>query len=156
MRYKIPIIVCAVLLTTACASIQSAESILGVYTPTDKQCHGSAVQIDWCDKVSLLELVNGRFYSIAENEIAFVTWSGRYDLTYSAIKVSGKHLVDAYPFTLILSQESDYLEKIVFTAKNSATYHFGNPHQGVMSSMQLQLATDNALAHYIKSYPSDD
>ena len=128
------------LLASACSSLQSSDDIISVYTIGDKNCKGSDEQINWCNDITLLEFVKGNFYKISNDEIAFVTWSGKGELTYTARKYEGVHLVESYPFTLILSTESEYLEKIVFTSKNQGTYTFGNPNGSDMSSLQLQSA----------------
>lgn len=74
---------------TACASQKPDNdklSLLGLYEVSNRTCEGTAIAIEACDSLRFIEFVKGNFYGIADDEIAFVTWSASsgYDLLHSA------------------------------------------------------------------------
>ncbi|TYK65017.1 hypothetical protein [Colwellia echini] len=154
MYHKILLVAFTCILIFGCSSFNKTENIIGVYKITKNNCHGSTQQIDICKNIVFIELVNGHFYKISNNEIAFVVWSGMNDLTYVAKKYEGDPSVVNYPIMLSIAAESSYVENITFTSKGNGVYSFGN--QSTLSTLEFSLATAEDITRYIKEYPGND
>jgi hypothetical protein len=143
-------------ITSGCSSVHKSDEIKAVYKVIDRNCQGTEDQIINCENIALLEFVNGNFYKVSNNEIAFVLWYGESELTYTARKYEGAYLIDSYPFTLTIDKESKYLETIIFASKNKGTYSFGKSSEAGVSSLQFQRATDEDITDYVKEYPGNE
>ena len=142
-------------MTSGCSAILEKDNILGVYKIGEKECRGSLTQINTCKEITLVEFVKGNFYKISDNEVAFTVWSGQSDLVYTARKFEGEYSIDSYPFTLIISNENGYLEKIVLQSPHYGIYSFGSNEENI-SELEIIAIGKNEIAKYIKEYPGND
>ena len=156
MFFKRAFVLPALLLILAFTSLQSKDDIISIYAIGDRSCHGTQESIDWCQNVALIEFVNGNFYKIKDNEIAFTIWSGVDELSYTARKYEGVQFIPSYPFTVMISDESVYIEKIVFNSRHQGHYIFSKPNESEISSLQFHKATSEDLKRFIKIYPGND
>lgn len=141
------------------------ESILGVYKVVDRVCpdsFGDACKatdnsiINACHSVKFLEFVKGRFFDIADDEMAFVDWRGEGDLLYSAKKYEGKDVLDSYPATLVIVEESDYNETVEFQSPGEGVFSYGKPLSACRSKLFFRPTTESDLRGYTKEYPGNE
>ncbi len=128
-----------------CASLPQQINILGTYKVEDRTCRGSDVQIQSCQQIRLLEFVKGNFYTISDNEVAFVTWSGdrNEDLLYSAKKYNGQLIVYAFPTSLSLSEDT-------------GLYRFGSNNASDMSELKFTRMSGKDINLLQKEYPGNE
>ena len=139
-----------------CTYAADTNSIIGVYKVAERKCSGTETERKSCNDISLLEFVKGNFYKIADDEVAFVVWSGDSDLRYNARKYAGEYVVKSYPATFVISDDNGFSESIVFNSKSEAVYRFGKNDGADISELVVVPASDIELRRYTKVYPGND
>ena len=139
---------------SSCAHLENEQDLIGVYKVVDTECVGSVVDIEACNSIVFIEFVKGKFYGVSDDEVAFVVWSGSYDLTYAARKLDVSSVVSGYPFSVIID-DSDYIEKLNFESYAAGEYIFGSDSIG-MSKLKIKRASVVDVNKYIKVYPDRD
>ncbi|HWV14629.1 MAG TPA: hypothetical protein VN030_04285, partial [Cellvibrio sp.] len=136
------------------------NNILGVYKVTDRTCNGSAIEINACESIVFIEFVKGSFYKIADDEIAFVIWSGEKgdDLLYQARKFGGRIDSDNGQLSLLIDGKN-LKERVIFLSSTTGIYSIERPlfssAQLIKSELKIEKASASDLKDYSMEYPGN-
>jgi hypothetical protein len=143
---------CLIFCLTACTGSSHEKSAIGIYKVSERDCKGSSVQIDECNKIVLVEFVKGKFHKVRNNEVAFVVWSNEDELTYNARKIESDVRVVEYPSSIVIDKYFALEEKVVLNSDSFGVYVFPTGENSV-SRLTIEKATSSDLARYNKEYP---
>ena len=138
----------------SCASTLNQNNIVGIYKVSTRDCNGSSVQIESCKSIAFIEFVAGKFYKIADNEIAFVIWSGEKntELLYLARKYNGDLNFMLGKSHILTGSDNQIKETIQFTSVGSGVYSIENYSTQYKKWIHSELIVEKASSKDVKNY----
>ena len=137
------------------------DEIFGKYAVANRTCTGNKLMQAQCNDIKLIEFVRGNFYKIANDEIAFVVWSGEEseELMYSARKYLGEFNIskgESLKAYIEKSNEVDEYIEISFSGDGRYSLE-GRSSRGKPSyRMVLDVKRIDSPNGYITNYPAND
>lgn len=141
------------------APVDHNSSIIGIYKVTDRECNGTSTEIVDCNSIAFIEFVEGNFYKISDDEVAFVIWRGEAgdDLLYSAKKYNGSTTFDKDNINEVISNDDDFKEDVYFSSSKNGIYTFlKKASPPIKSKLILERALPADLKNYTREYPGNN
>lgn len=162
---KISLSALLLLLQTSCITTQpvTQENLLGLYEITSRQCLGSIELTDNCNKTRFIELVNGQFFGIQNNELGLVFWRGEKgeELLYQATKLV-LNKSNSFKNHITISNDENVEEVLQLTNGLVSSYRLSlnKPAENSVKTnfidYQLRPVSRSSLPEFRMNYPGND